>query len=301
MDRRDSGLGGAAPDRGAGEGGPYPRGVAGRLILCAGPIGNLGDAAPRLGEALRQATLVYAEDTRRARILLDHLGVTTPVRSYFVGNEAERAPELEQRLAAGDVIALLTDAGTPGIADPGLTAVRAAVAAGAVVTAVPGPSAVTMALAVAGEPADRFVFEGFLPRKGKERSSRVAAIAAETRTVVFFASPERLVADLADLAAQQGGSRPCVVGRELTKLHEEVWRGTLSAAAEHWAGRDRVRGEVTVVLGAMAAAEPDLDDAVAAAHRLIATGVAPSDAVRRVAAEKGVARRALYERVVTTP
>jgi len=129
----------------------------------------------------------------------------------------------------------------------------------------------------------------------------VAAIAAETRTVVFFASPERLVADLADLPAQQGGSRPCVVGRELTKLHEEVWRGTLSAAAEHWAGRDRVRGEVTVVLGAMAAAEPDLDDAVAAAHGLIATGVAPSEAVRRVAVEKGVARRALYERVVTTP
>jgi 16S rRNA (cytidine1402-2'-O)-methyltransferase len=271
------------------------------LILCAGPIGNLGDASPRLADTLRGVTLVYAEDTRRARILLDHLGVATPVRSYFVGNEAERVPELRERLAAGEVIALLTDAGTPGIADPGVSAVRAAVAAGAEITAVPGPSAVTMALAVSGEPADRFVFEGFLPRKGRERTARLAGIAGERRTVVLFAAPERLVADLTELAAQHHDTRSCVIGRELTKLHEEVWRGTLADAAEQWAARDRVRGEVTVVLGAMAAPAPDLDRAVVAAQQLIATGVPPSDAVRRVAAEQGVARHALYERVVTTP
>jgi 16S rRNA (cytidine1402-2'-O)-methyltransferase len=208
---------------------------------------------------------------------------------------------LRERLEAGEVIALLTDAGTPGIADPGVSAVRVAVAAGAEITAVPGPSAVTMALAVSGEPADRFVFEGFLPRKGRERTARIAAIAAEERTVVLFASPERLVADLTDLAAQQRGLRVCVVGRELTKLHEEVWRGTLADAAEHWATRGRVRGEVTLVLGATAPPPPDLERAVATAQQLIATGVAPSDAVRRVAAEQGVARHALYERVVTTP
>lgn len=272
--------------------------MAGRLILCAGPIGNLGDAAPRLGVALRQATLIYAEDTRRARLLLDHLGVTTPVRSYFVGNEAERSVELERRLGAGEVIALLTDAGSPGIADPGLTAVRAAVAAGAEVTAVPGPSAVTMALTVSGEPADRFVFEGFLPRKGKDRSQRIAAVAAELRTTVVFASPERLADDLADLAAAHPRERRCVVARELTKLHEEVWRGTLDEAAAEFAGRDRVRGEITVVLGARAAGIPDMEAAVVATQALIAGGAAPSEAVRRIATERGVSRRALYERVV---
>jgi len=272
--------------------------VAGRLILCAGPIGNLGDAAPRLAEALRQATLVYAEDTRRSRVLLDHLGVDTPLRSYFVGNEAERAGELEAHLAAGEVIALLTDAGSPGIADPGLTAVRAAISAGAEVTAVPGPSAVTMALTVSGEPGDRFVFEGFLPRRGKERAARIAAIAAEERTTVFFASPERLVDDLTDLAVAHERSRRCVVARELTKLHEEVWRGSLAESVAEFAARDRVRGEITVVLGALDAAPPDLEAAVVEARGLIAGGVAPSTAVRQVAGERGVSRRALYERVV---
>ena len=268
------------------------------MILCAGPIGNLGDAPPRLAEALRQAVLVYAEDTRRTRVLLDHLGVATPVRSYFVGNEAERSVELERRLAAGEVIALVTDAGSPGIADPGLTAVRAAVAAGAEITAVPGPSAVTMALTVSGEPADRFVFEGFLPRKGKERATRIAAVAAETRTTVFFASPERLVDDLTELAAAHPRPRRCVVGRELTKLHEEVWRGTLEDAVAEWSGRDRVRGEVTVVLGAVESAPPDLEAAVRHARELVERGMTPSEAVRRTAAERGVPRRALYERVV---
>jgi 16S rRNA (cytidine1402-2'-O)-methyltransferase len=272
--------------------------VAGRLILCAGPIGNLGDAAPRLGEALREATLIYAEDTRRARILLDHLGVTTPVRSYFVGNEAERAVELQDRLAGGEVIALLTDAGTPGIADPGLTAVRA-VAAGAEVTAVPGPSAVTMALAVSGESADRFVFEGFLPRKGEERASRVAAIAAETRTVVFFASPERLVADLADLAGQHPGSRSCVVARELTKLHEECGGGPW------W--RRRSTGPGATGFGARSpwcsghgSGRTGPDEAVAAAHHQSPPGWHRRKRSDRWQAEQGIARRALYERVVTT-
>ena len=275
----------------------YPSPMSGTLILCAGPIGNLSDAPPRLGEALASADIVYAEDTRRARILLDHFGVTTPTRSFFVGNEAERSEEIRDRLARGDTVALLTDAGTPGIADPGLSAVRAALEAEAVVTAVPGPSAVTFALAVSGLPADRFVFEGFLPRRGKDRAARIARVAGEERTVVLFAAPGRLAADLADLAAAHRPPRDCVVCREMTKLYEEIWRGTLDEAATHWAGR-QVKGEVTVVLGPAPSSPPDIDAALAVAEALVADGLSRSRAVRRVAEEHGVSRRELYERMV---
>jgi 16S rRNA (cytidine1402-2'-O)-methyltransferase len=268
--------------------------VPGTLILCAGPIGNLADAPPRLAEALRSADLVYAEDTRRARVLLGHLGVSRPVRSYFVGNEAERAAELAGRLAAGETIALLTDAGVPTISDPGLSAVRAAVEVGAAVTGVPGPSAVTLAAAVSGLPADRFVFEGFLPRRGERRAERLAALADEPRTMILFCSPGRLAADLADLAAALGGERPCVVCREMTKLHEEIWRGTLEGAGRHW-GEGPARGEVTLVVGGAPAAEPDLAAALARVEELAAGGSALSAACRVVAGEQGVRRRALYE------
>ncbi len=270
--------------------------MAGTLIICAGPIGNLSDAPPRLAEALRSASIVYAEDTRRAQVLLDRLGVKAATRSYFAGNEDRRAEELRSRLEAGETVALVTDAGTPAIADPGLSAVRVAVAVGATVTGVPGPSAVTLALALSGFPAERFAFEGFLPRKGGERRARLARIAAEERTVVLFASPARLGDDLADLAAAHPGGRDVVVCREMTKVHEELWRGTLQEAAGHWAGG--ARGEVTVVLGPGAAAPPDLDGAAEDVARLVGQGVAPSDAVRRVAAATGVSRRLLYERTV---
>lgn len=270
--------------------------MSGTLILCAGPIGNLSDAPPRLAEALGSATVIYAEDTRRARVLLDHLGVRGTARSYFVGNEAERAREITARLEAGEVVALLTDAGTPGVADPGVSAVRAAVAAGATVTGIPGPSAVTMALAVSGESADRFVFEGFLPRKGRERSARLEAVAGETRTTVLFCAPGRLGADLAAIAAVASG-RTVVVCREMTKLHEEVWRGTSEEAAEHWDGR-AVKGEVTVVVGGGEATGVSLEEAVSRAEMAIRDGERRSAAVRRVAAETGVGRRALYEAII---
>jgi len=270
--------------------------VAGTLILCAGPIGNLSDAPPRLAEALGTASVVYAEDTRRAQVLLDRLGVRVATRSYFTGNEARRADELRARLEAGETVALLTDAGTPSIADPGLSAVRAAIAAGAVVTGVPGPSAVTLALALSGFPADRFTFEGFLPRAAGDRRSRIAGIAADGRTTVLFASPNRLGADLADLAAAHPAGREAVVCREMTKVHEEVWRGSLGDAAAHWAGG--ARGEVTIVLGPLAESPPDLEAAAAEVEGLIADGVSPSDAVRQVAARSGVSRRLLYERTV---
>lgn len=268
--------------------------MPGTLILCASPIGNLADAPPRLAEALASADLVYAEDTRRARILLGHLGVSRPVRSYFVGNEAERAAELAGRLADGETVALLTDAGVPTISDPGLSAVRAALEAGAVVTGVPGPSAVTLAVAVSGFPADRFTFEGFLPRRGKPRAERLAALAGEPRTLVVFCSPGRLVADLADLAASLGGSRRCVVCREMTKLHEEIWRGILADAGQHWL-ESPARGEVTLVVEGAPQAAPDLAAALAQVAELVAGGSALSTACRVVAGERGIRRRALYE------
>jgi len=270
--------------------------VAGTLIICAGPIGNLSDAPPRLGEALASADVVYAEDTRRALVLLERLGVRAVVRSYFVGNEERRGPELQERLAAGDTVALITDAGTPAISDPGMTAVRVAIAAGATITGVPGPSAVTLALALSGFSGDRFVFEGFLPRRAGERRARLADIASETRAVVLFASPNRLGADLGDLNAEHPGGRDCVVCREMTKVHEEVWRGSLADAARHWA--DGARGEVTLVLAPQREAEPDLAAAVVAAERLIAAGTPPSEAVRLAATNAGVPRRAVYEAVI---
>ena len=269
--------------------------MVGTLILCAGPIGNLSDAPPRLGEALRSADVVFAEDTRRVQVLLDRLGIKAVTRSYFVGNEDRRAAEVRDRLAAGETIALITDAGTPGVSDPGLSAVRIAIDVGATVSGIPGPSAVTLALALSGFPADRFVFEGFLPRKAGERRDRIATIAGDLRTVVLFASPNRLADDLADLAAAHPGDRGCVVCREMTKVHEEIWRGSLSEAVSRWA--DGARGEVTLVLAPQDAPAPDIEAAVAETQRLITAGMSASEAARRVAAESGVARRSLYERV----
>ncbi|HSM01328.1 MAG TPA: 16S rRNA (cytidine(1402)-2'-O)-methyltransferase [Acidimicrobiia bacterium] len=271
--------------------------MPGILILCAGPIGNLSDAPPRLAEALSSAAIVYSEDTRRARILLDHLGVTTPTRSYFAGNEKDRSIEIAERLSEGETVALLTDAGTPGISDPGLTAVRAAIEVDATITGVPGPSAVTLAVAVSGLVSDRFVFEGFVPRRGRDRSERFADIALEERPVVLFLAPNRLGDDLTDLAAAHDRDRDVVVCREMTKLHEEVWRGTLEEAATHWANRD-VRGEVTVVLGPQDATEPDFDQAVEMTHALIEGGSTPSSAVREISEVYGVSRRELYETVI---
>ena len=270
--------------------------MPGTLILCAGPIGNLGDAPPRLAEALRSAAVVYAEDTRRARILLGHLGVSRPLRSYFTGNEAERASELARRLEAGETVALLTDAGMPTISDPGLSAVRAALGVGAAVTGIPGPSAVTLAAAVSGLPADRLAFEGFLPRKGATRRERLASLTAEPRTMVFFSAPARLTADLEALSAALGGGRACAVCRELTKLHEEVWRGTLEEAVEHW-GETPARGEVTLVVEGAPASLPDGEAALRLVEEMVRLGATVSDACRTVAADTGVARRALYEAV----
>ena len=272
----------------------YSHGMAGTLTLCATPIGNLSDASPRLADALRGADVIYCEDTRRSRKLLAALGVQGVLRSYFVANEEARAEELGSRLAGGEAVVLITDAGMPAIADPGLSAVRAALEAGATGTVVPGPSAVTAALAVSGLPSERFVFEGFLPRKQEARAARLAELADEGRTLVVFVAAGRAATELAAMAAAWGGERPVVVARELTKLHEEIWRGRLDEAAAHF-GADRVRGELTVVIEGAPDPGADLEAAVDEVDRLTEAGESFSQAVREVAGSHGVRRRALYE------
>jgi 16S rRNA (cytidine1402-2'-O)-methyltransferase len=272
------------------------RAMPGTLILCGTPIGNLDDVTSRLLDTLRSADVVFAEDTRRTSRLFARFGIETPLRSYFVGNEVRRSAELNRRLTAGETVALVTDAGMPAVSDPGVSAVETAVAAGAVITVVPGPSAVTTAVAVAGMGGDRFVFEGFLPRSGAERQRRIAAIAIETRPVVLFAATSRVGRDLAALSDSIAGDRPVVVARELTKLHEEVWRGRLSEAVDHWNSDGAAKGEFTIVIGpGPGGRRVDMADGLTRVDAEIAAGSKLSEAVRVVAAEVGLSRRDLYE------
>ena len=270
--------------------------MPGTLILCGTPIGNLDDATTRLIDTLRRVDVVFAEDTRRTGRLLARFGIDAPLRSYFVGNESRRTAELTGRLAAGESVALVTDAGMPAVSDPGVAAVEAAAAVGATITVVPGPSAVTAAIAVAGLGGDRFVFEGFLPRSGAERRRRIEAIAAETRPVVLFAATSRVDRDLAALNESLSDDRAVVVARELTKLHEEVWRGNLGEAVERWGSSLEARGEFTIVIApAPEAAAASIADALILVDVEITTGSRLSEAVRVVAADTGVSRRDLYE------
>ena len=270
--------------------------MPGRLILCATPIGNLSDASPRLAESLGSADLILAEDTRRSSTLLRSLGIKKPIRSYFAGNENRRAVELIALLQEGKTVALVTDAGTPAISDPGVSAVAAARQAGAVITVVPGPSAVTAALAVSGLASDRFVFEGFLPKRGQERDERLTALASETRTTVIFVAPHQLIEDLKALASI-APDRPLCIARELTKLFEEIQWTTPGVAADEWVRRE-IQGEFTLVLGGGNAIEPDLENGVEAVLTEIANGLQMSEAVRTVAARSGLPRRTLYEEVL---
>ena len=272
------------------------RAMPGTLILCGTPIGNLDDVTSRLLDTLRSADVVFAEDTRRTGRLFARFGIETPLRSYFVGNEARRTAELNRRLTAGETVALVTDAGMPAVSDPGVSAVETAVAAGAMITVVPGPSAVTTAVAVAGMGGDRFVFEGFLPRSGAERQRRIAAIAIETRPVVLFAATSRVGRDLAALSDSIAGDRPVVVARELTKLHEEVWRGPLSEAVDHWSSDGAAKGEFTIVIGPGPGGRTvDMAEGLTRVDAEVAAGSKLSEAVRVVAAEAGLSRRDLYE------
>jgi len=265
------------------------------LVLAGTPIGNLADASPALRDALVGADVIAAEDTRRLRNLLTALGLTSPARivSYFDGNEAARAESLLTDLAEGRTVVVVTDAGMPTVSDPGYRLVAAALARDIPVRVVPGPSAVLVALALSGLPTDRFCFEGFLPRKAGERRRRLAGLAAEQRTMVFFEAPHRLADFLADASAALGADRRAAVSRELTKTYEETRRGALSELAD-WAAAG-VRGEITVVIDGAAPASVDLPSAVADALARIAAGEPLSSAVTAVADASGLPRKALYQ------
>lgn len=285
----------------------------GLLILLGAPLGNPADASGRFAATLAAADVVAAEDTRRLRRLAHELDVTIPGRviSYFEGNEQRRTPELLAALRDGATVAMVTDGGMPAVSDPGFRLVRAATQAGIRVSVVPGPSAVTTALAVSGLPCDRFCFEGFLPRRAGERRRRLAQLAGEPRTMVFFEAPHRVVATLADLAEVFGAERPVALCRELTKTFEEVRRGSLGEVAAE-ASDDPPRGEITLVVGGAAAsasaaagsgdlsAAPDrspeeLAGQVAARE---ADGLARKEAIAEVARRCGVPKREVYQAVL---
>ena len=268
----------------------------GRLVLVGTPIGNMSDLSPRAASALAGADVIACEDTRITRKLLAQAGIGT--RRLIVlheHNEAASAARVVALVAGGETVAVVTDAGLPGISDPGERLVKAATSAGLEVDVVPGPSAALAALVVSGLPTDRFCFEGFLPRRGGEKAARLAAIAAEPRTVVLFESPRRVRSTVGTLASVCGPDRPVAIARELTKLHEEVWRGTMGGAVE-WLSSVEPRGEYVLVVGGAPATAVVPDGAIEStlSDRLL-KGDDPKKAVAMVAGALGVPKRRVYE------
>ena len=271
-----------------------PRGV---LYVVATPIGNLEDITLRALRILREVDLVAAEDTRRTKVLLQRHGISRPVTSYYDAVERKKTPGLVARLVGGASIALVTDAGTPGIADPGYHLVRGALAAGVGVVPVPGVSAVTALVSVAGVPAERFAFEGFLPSRGGQRAARLRALASEPRAIVFYEAARRLEAFLAD-AEEVLGDREAVVARELTKRFEEIVRGPLSEVRRRFAEGEAARGEVVVLIaGAGEEAKPiaSLDDDI---RQALAAGQRVSELATELAERTGRPRREIYRRAL---
>jgi len=267
--------------------------MAGVLHVVATPIGNLGDLSDRARETLAAADLVVAEDTRRTGRLLQAMGIRASMRSMFEANERERAPEIVRALLDGRTVALVSDGGMPLVSDPGYRLVTACIEAGIEIRVVPGPSAVLAALVVSGLPTDRFVFEGFLPRAAGERRARLAALAHDPRTLVFFESPRRVPGMLRDLLTTMGDRRVALC-RELTKLHEEVVRGPASTVLEAL-GDDPLRGEVVVVVEGDRVGTPvDMDAAVAAVRSLVVAGQRKRDAAHEVADRLGISANELY-------
>jgi len=274
--------------------------VTGRLQVVATPIGNLADLSDRARAALAEADLVAAEDTRHTGALLKAMGLATPLLSLHEHNESRRVPALLARLAQGERVALVSDAGTPLLSDPGYELVRAAIAAGFEVSAIPGPSAITAALAVAGLPTDRFCFEGFLPARERERRAALEALAHERRTLVFFEAPHRIAAALADSAAVLGPDREAAVARELTKAHETIYRGTLQELAARAATEANfARGEITLVVRGAAPAAPSVDEGLLRRTVEVLSKELPPGRVAAVAAQLTGATRAAAYALVT--
>jgi 16S rRNA (cytidine1402-2'-O)-methyltransferase len=276
----------------------------GRLQVVATPIGNLADLSARARAALESADLIAAEDTRHTAALLKACGITRPLTSLHEHNESDRVPELLARLAAGETIALVSDAGSPLLSDPGYELVQRAAAAGISVQTVPGPSAVTAALTVAGLPTDRFCFEGFLPSRASERLTSLKALAHEQRTLVFFEAPHRIQATLEAMAVEFGAERRAVVARELTKVHESVYRGTLRELAARAAREENFsRGEITLVVHGAARAAAGLVDErqLRRTVDLLSKELPPGRAAALAARLTGASRAAAYELATRIP
>jgi 16S rRNA (cytidine1402-2'-O)-methyltransferase len=267
----------------------------GRLFVVATPIGNLEDITYRAVRVLGEVDVVAAEDTRRAQILLDRYEIRAPeLVSLFEGNEARRTDQLRARLAAGALVAVISDAGTPVVSDPGARLIAAAIEDGIAIEAVPGASAALCALVASGLAAGEFHFVGFLPRKGAARAEIIGRLSTDPATVILYEAPGRVAATLADLAAAWGGERRAAVGRELTKLHEEIVRGTLDELAARFA-ESAPRGECTLVIeGAASGAAAEID-VEAELRALLAEGLGPKQAAQRLVLKTGLSRRALYQ------
>jgi 16S rRNA (cytidine1402-2'-O)-methyltransferase len=270
--------------------------MAGTLFVVGTPIGNLGDLTPRAAETLASVDLIAAEDTRRSGRLLAGIGIRKPLISLFEGNERERTPELLTRLREGKDIAVITDGGMPSVSDPGFRVVRACAAEGIEIRVVPGPSAVIAALVVSGMPTDRFVFEGFLPRKLGERQRRLAEMVDDRRTLIVFESPLRVNTLLRDVLVAFG-DRQVVLAREMTKLHEEVIRGSVSEVLARL-GDTELKGEIVVVIHGASEAERDLAACIEEAKELMTQGLKKRDAARAVADRHGVSANDVYAGLV---
>jgi 16S rRNA (cytidine1402-2'-O)-methyltransferase len=271
--------------------------MPGLLYLVATPIGNLEDITFRAVRALKEADLIACEDTRQTRKLLDHYGIHKPAISYHEHNETERAAELAERLCAGAVVALVSDAGMPLVSDPGYRLVRAAIDAGVPVQTVPGPSAALTALAASGLPADAFHFAGFLPRKTGQRAKALEALAYEQATLIFYEAPHRIL-DTLQAVEETLGPRRVVVAREMTKVHEEFLRGTAAEVRAQLAERPSIKGEITLLVGKAASPPQDdapLDEAVEALER---GGVSRMDAIKSVARQRGLSKREVYAQLL---
>ncbi len=269
--------------------------MTGTLVLVATPIGNLGDLSPRAVATMQQSSLILCEDTRHSGKLLAHAGISG-VRLAVCNEhtESERAYDVLSLLDAGETVTLVTDAGTPGISDPGSRLVRIAIDAGHAVSSVPGPAAFVMALVVSGFDTTRFAFEGFLPRSGRDRAARIAAIAGEPRTTVLYEAPHRVARTVDDLAAACGGDRRVAVARELTKIYESVWRGTLEGAVSHLHST-APRGEYVVVLEGAPPRGEVSDDEIRSALSLALAGNSRKDAVAAVVGLLEVPKRRVYD------
>ncbi|NER36944.1 MAG: 16S rRNA (cytidine(1402)-2'-O)-methyltransferase [Oscillatoria sp. SIO1A7] len=276
--------------------------MTGTLYVVGTPIGNLEDITFRAVRILQEVDLIAAEDTRHTGKLLQHFQIKTPQTSYRDHNRSRRIPELLELMSQGKAIALVTDAGMPGISDPGYELVKASIDAGASVVPIPGPTACVTALSAAGLPAERFAFEGFLPAKGKERRQRLEALQREFRAIVLYEAPHRLQQTLTDLAKVLGVNRSLVLGRELTKLHEEFWRGTIDEAIDHCDRIGQPKGEFTLVIAprqedqATAISESQLK---AELQQLLKQGMSRSEASRHLAAQAAMPRRQIYQLALT--